>query len=144
LSEAFRPWSAYLTPLLLMKLYEFVACALLGAALIYLTPGVYYAESDVFGSAWGGVIFAGLFFAFTAYPIVSVVLLLILVALRVRSKLILAFAAGIFLLSYTAYFESMVRASSPASFWITWLVMGLITFLLALWLLPREKTRIEP
>lgn len=127
-----------------MKLYEFVACALLGGALIYLTPGVYYAQSDVFGSAWGGVIFAGFFFVFTAYPIVSIVLLLILVALRIRSKLILAFAAGTFLLGYTAYFESMVRSDSPASFWITWLVMGLITFLLTLWLLPSEKAHTGP
>lgn len=129
-------WSEYARPLLLLKLGEFLACTFLGSALILAVPETYYGETGVLGAMRGGLIFAGLFFVFTAYPIVSSIPVLALVAMRVRSRSVLSLIAGVFMLAYSTVFALMALGEWPISFWATWLLMGAATFLLALWLLP--------
>lgn len=111
--------------------------ALLGSVLIFLVPGTYYDEVSLVGVVRGGLIFAGLFFVLTLYPIISAALILVLAAFQFR-RVMLSLASGTFLLAYTAWWALMARGGLPFSFWITWLVMGIITFLLALWLLPKN------
>lgn len=132
-------FSRYALPLLRLKAIEFLVCALLGSALIFAVPGVYYREPGLLGAVRGGVIFAGMFFVLTLYPIISAAIILLLAALRVRSRLVLSLVSGLFLLAYTAWWATQMTGGLAISFWVAWLVMGVLTFLLALWLLPGGK-----
>lgn len=132
-------FARYALPVLRLKAAEFIACVVLGSVLIILVPGVYYRESDLLGALRGGVIFTGMFFVFTLYPIISAAMILLLAAFRIRSRLILSLVSGLFLLAYTALWATQAVGGWAISFWVTWLVMGVLTFLLALWLLPRGE-----
>jgi len=135
-----RAWSSYVGPLLLLKISEFAACVALASALFFAFPVPPYIYNDesitVLEAIRAGAVFSGWFFVLTLYPVVSALVLLIAVALKVRSRLLLAMVAGLFLLAYTAAWVIALGAAYPSSFWVAWGAMGLLSFVLALSLLP--------
>lgn len=126
----------YMVPFLLIKVFEFVSCAALATCLILAAPGTIYAEGGVVEAVRGGLIFAGMFFTFTLYPVASLVAFFLTLAVASSGRLI-AMASGAFLLAYAALFA--LSASHPflLGFWLAWLCMGAatsaITFLVIRW-----------
>lgn len=86
-----------------------------------------------------------MFYVFTLYPLVSLIPIIALIALKIRVPWMLAATASLFVLAYTAFFASMARGELPLSFWTTWGLMGVVTFSLTLWLLrgTRVTSKLE-